>query len=69
MRLQDYNFKAKEKMQLALIQHCPLFVHSVPTHTINFLNIMNVPRWRESAVFKELIDKMGEREAKRRKYI
>ena len=43
MRLQDYNFKAKEKMQLALIQHCPLFVHSVPTHTINFLILWIFP--------------------------
>jgi hypothetical protein len=28
MRLQHYNHRAKEKMQLALIQHCPLCAQS-----------------------------------------
>ena len=42
---------------------CPLSAHSYH----QFSDIMNVPRWRESAVFKEMIDNMGEREAKRRK--
>ena len=41
-----------------------MFHYMKPTYDI-LLSL----RWRESPVFKALVDEMGEKEAKRRKYI